>query len=367
MDKNTKMNSKIFCIFLKYDYGIKSRGESLEIRAFYPALKSIFQEIEVFWLEDHGFPENSVSIQGEIIDQVKTFRPDYVFTILMNDEISEKTLIELNTLSKVINWFCDDQWRFEIYSKYVAKNLYLSITTDKFSLSKYKSLGLKAVLSQWAAYESISENECKNQNYKYDVTFIGSKNPTREWVVDSLKDHGINVVCFGSGWGTKRVSYEEMKTIVLSSKINLNLSNSVPSDINFLIYLIKGIVKSFFRPKNLINYLKALKFLFFNRKRIEQIKARNFEIPGLGGFQLSQYAINLNQYFVDGQDIVMFSNLNELVVLIKYYLDNIEEREVIRFNGWVKTQSYTYENNLRKVFGFLNENGTMDNFDNSPS
>ena len=66
---------------------------------------------------------------------------------------------------------------------------------------------------------------------------------------------------------------------------------------------------------------------------MSQIKARNFEIPYFGGFQLTDYVPTIEEYFEVGSEISCYSSLDEAELLIKYYLNNSSEREEIRLNG----------------------------------
>jgi|GEM_PF-5614889 len=44
---------KIVPVLLRYDYGIKSRGDSLEYKGFYNALKQITNEVYPFWFDEY--------------------------------------------------------------------------------------------------------------------------------------------------------------------------------------------------------------------------------------------------------------------------------------------------------------------------
>lgn len=325
---------KIVSVMLKYDYGIKERGDSLEKIAFLPALQNVSNQVVPFWLEENGFPEKKLILQNRIVDFVEKEKPDIVFFVLMKDEVSVDTIQKLSQKYITINWFCDDQWRFENFTKYVAPKLTYSITTDKFSLKKYEKIGCeKVILSQWASYDYIENIDFNNIKYKYDVSFIGGKNSTREWIINSLRKRGIKVSCFGSGWSNGRVSYQEMKDIFLSSKININLSNSVNSNISYV-----------------FSSLNSIKDYIKSSKKVEQIKARNFEIPCLGGFQLSNYVLGIEDYFDIGTEMAIYNNLDELELQIKYYLENDEERKNITIAAHKKARQYTYKQNLRNVF-----------------
>lgn len=90
--------------------------------------------------------------------------------------------------------------------------------------------------------------------------------------------------------------------------------------------------------------------LLMIKKRIEQIKGRNFEIPGCGGFQLSQYAAGLEDYYHIGKEIAVFGNIDELKLQIKYYLENDAERMRICEAGYLRSKEYTYEKRFKNIF-----------------
>ena len=49
--------------------------------------------------------------------------------------------------------------------------------------------------------------------------------------------------------------------------------------------------------EDLMSSLNDLRSYLLSKKTSEQIKARNFEIPGFGGFQLSQYSLGLEDFY----------------------------------------------------------------------
>lgn len=346
---------KVLCACLKYDYGIEERGISLERQSILPSFEKCGVKVENFWLEDHGFPSEIDQLQTQLIAEADNYSPDLIFFMLMKDEIRLETIDKLNIKYKTVNWFCDDQWRFDIYSKFVAKHLSYVLTVDKFSISKYHKCGVNNVnLVQWAPV-SVDTEYCENPDYLYDISFVGSKNPTREWTINKLKERGLNVVCFGSGWKNGRVSYVEMRDIFHRSKINLNLSNSVPKDISYYLYVFKLIIVSIFcLNRNKIKAgLKSVKQLFSGAKMVEQLKARMFEIPGFCGFMLSQYSLGLDDYYSIGSEVAIFSNIDELEIQIKYYLCESETREKLRRASYFRTKKYSY---YKYINNFLKDN-----------
>lgn len=348
---------KIVTAFLKYDYGIKSRGVSLEKSLILPAIKKNTESIVPFWLEENGFPDNQNKLQYNLIEFVKEEKPELVFFILMNDEIQIDTIKKLNEISNTVNWFSDDQWRFDNFSKRIGPHLTYIITVDKFSVDKYKTIGCEnVILTQWSTAIFNKKLNLNSVEFKYDVSFVGGKNLTREWYIYELAKKGIIVDCFGDGWEVGRLSLEEMNQVFLKSKISLNLSNSIPKDIRYYRFIKKQLFIILFKGMKLkkkIRMLLGIMLTLLGRnglKDVEQIKARNFEIPGSGGFELSQYAPEIEDFYNIGKEIAIFTSPDELKRQIEYYLNNDSTRNEMRNRAFFRTQNYTYNNRIKKIF-----------------
>ncbi|WP_321429467.1 glycosyltransferase [uncultured Methanolobus sp.] len=324
---------KIVPVFLRYDYGQKSRGESLDVQGFYPAFKRICDEVYPFWFDEYlGEKEK---LQEKLIEFIDNVKPDIVFFILMKNEFTFETLDYLKSKYTTINWFCDDQWRFDTFTKNFAPHFAYSITTDKFSLEKYKGIGYENVISsQWASFGATEGIDIDGIEYKYDVSFVGGISGHRKWIIDELSKKGIHVECFGYGWKNGKVSFEEMKDIFRTSRINLNISNSVSYDIRCM----------FSSLMNLREFVRS-------RKTTEQIKARNFEIPAFGGFQLTNYVPSIEDYFDVGREIACYTTVDDVVTQISYFLGNEEKRREILETSYKKAiNNYTYYHLLKRLF-----------------
>lgn len=78
------------------------------------------------------------------------------------------------------------------------------------------------------------------------------------------------------------------------------------------------------------------------------IPLRALDIMGCGGFLLTNYQPELAESFVDGEELVMYSSLEEAVQKCAYYLEHEEERQQIAQNGYRKVcQQFGYEDRLR--------------------
>ncbi len=326
---------KIVFVDIQYDYGIKSRGlNPIGQMGFKSSLESLGHEVIPFYYDE--YLNNTKPLQNKLIEFVDNVKPDLVFFIIFREHFELETLNKLKRKYVTVNWFGDDSWRFDSYTSKYAPCFTWSITTDKFSVAKYRALGLKNIyLSQWAAIDS--NNIPKFSGYKYDVSFIGALHPYRKWFVSQLRKRGIDVQAFGLGWENGPLNNEQMNELFSQSKINLNLSNSNCLDIRYL----------FAHPINLLHTLKS-------KKSMSQIKARNFEINYFGGFQMGDYVPSIEDFYDLGKELVCFSGIDEAEMLIKYYLDNEEEREEIKVKGHEKAKrQHGYIHRLKAFFDFI--------------
>jgi spore maturation protein CgeB len=191
----------------------------------------------------------------------------------------------------------------------------------------------------------------EQQKYLYDVTFVGQVHSSRQRRIKELKEHDIEVQCFGKGWKKGIVSNDGMIERFKKSKINLNFTSSSRA-VNlkqFAKILLNRRCDNSFQLNSLKRMLNESKLLLSSKRA--QIKGRNFEIPGHGGFLLTDYAEHLDQYYIPEKEIIVFHNIDELVENISYYLSHDEEREKIRSAGQQRTlRDHTYEKRFKEIF-----------------
>lgn len=346
---------KILYIAMKYEYGRQELGYSFEHYNFYDSLKKMENgkhQVVYFPFDEIIREVGRDKMNEKLLEDVQREKPDLCFFSLFGDEIDKETIkkITKESGSLTLNWFTDDHFRFYNFSKYYAPCFHWISTTDSQAVKKYYKIGYKNVIkTQWA---------CNHFSYKpfdlpkiYDVTFVGQPHGNRKKIIDELRKADIKVNCFGWGWPAGRVSQEEMLRIFSQSKINLNLTKS-SGNINF------RTLASIFLKKKLNGSLKSVspRYWFGNfqsilAKKREQIKGRNFEVPGSGGFLLTGDADNLTDYYQDGKEIVIYKNTNDMINKIKYYLKHNEEREAIARAGYERTlRDHTYKKRFNEIF-----------------
>lgn len=324
---------KILYVDMQYDYGQKSRGlNQIGQIGFLQVFKTLGHEVSEFYYDEY-LNQGRAELQEKLLSFADSVKPDLIFFCLYTDQFTKDTLLKLKSRYKTMNWFGDDQWRFDSFTRHYAPCFTYSITTDPFSVGRYRDLGVSnVILSQWAALNV--DYGVDRVEYKYDLTFVGGAQPVRKWIVSEFAKKGLNVHCFGHGWPNGPVSLERMVQIFKESKINLNLTNSTNLDLRYLTHHWRNVVTAIRSPKT-----------------ESQMKARNFEIPYYGGFQLADYVPFIEKYYHVGREVVCYSQVNEAISLSRYYLENDTEREALKKEAIARARNeHTYRHRFSEIF-----------------
>ena len=163
----------------------------------------------------------------------------------------------------------------------------LAITTSRETTLWYCAEGGRAIyMPEGFSQKKYHKLDGVDKNIK--ISFVGNNYGSRRELMQNLKKYNINPSCFGSGWENGWI--EDDNKIFNSSIINLGNSG--------------------------IGYSNEL----------SNVKGRDFDITGSGGgLYLTSYNKDLSTSFNIGNEIVCYKNNMELVELIRYYLDNIDE------------------------------------------
>lgn len=365
---------KILFVDVHHEYGDQSRGiNHIGVQGFVAGFASLGHKVETFYYDVHlrpfaervddrglyrrGCVRDWGALQKALIDRARQVSPDLVLFNLYTGYFTIETLDELMALYPTANFFGDDPFLFDSFTRHYCGHFTHCFSTDKYSIARYPTAGAKAVsLTQWGVVDTGLE--VLEDRTIYDVSFVGAKNPERAWFVHELRQRGISVEVFGNGWGTRRLSDAEMAEVFARSKISLNLSNNGTHDIRFLLSPLRSIGSIAIALAKVVLAGMAKK-----RDRIaqtpirktSQIKGRNFEIPFHGGFQLTDYVPGIEDYFVIGQEIICYKNVDEAALLIQHFLNNDDVREAIRRAGNRRavTSGYTYRDICAKMLADL--------------
>lgn len=115
-----------------------------------------------------------------------------------------------------------------------------------------------------------------------------------------------------------------------------------------------------------VNYYTAMNKIFYLSKinlnitlpSIETgLPQRILDIMGSGGFTLTNYQQEIEDYFVIGKEIEVFHDLDELMEKTAFYLSHEEERLRIAMNGYIKIRdNFSYIHQLEHMIQTVEKN-----------
>lgn len=316
-----KNKTSILCIMPKYTFGKRERGLSPEYKAIYYTLKNNNYNVEYY--DSLKFKDNISKINSNLIKKLKTKKFDILFFSLSHYEILIDTLIYIKKKynTKLINWFSDDSWKFNHYSKHYSKYFDLVISNSQIAKDYYDQNFIPSILLNWGCPNNWFNYYLPSKKCEIDVLFIGSSYLGRKKIINFLKKNNINIKCYGWGWNTKVLSDNEIGKKFRNAKISLNFSKSKGS--------------------------------------IRQTKARVFEITGSGGFCLTETSPEIKNFFKIGKEVDCFEDRDQLLRKIKHYLSKSYLRDKIAQKGNARCKkNYMYS---KIIFKIINETENLKN------
>lgn len=202
----------------------------------------------------------------------------------------------------------------------------LVISSFKPTLDWFRKMGIPSELSR-LAFEPRVLSVLGDREITFDISFIGNFfrgiHDSRLKFIEQLCDNfgemkiwGPNVNHFSSSYSLSKHYFgqawgREMYQILQNSKITLNHHGDIPP--------------------------------YANNMRL-------FEATGVGTLLLTDWKKNLSEIFEPGKQIVAYRNSEECVDLIRYYLENDDERRAIARAGqeWTLRQ-HTYYHRMGEL------------------
>ena len=318
---------KVVVACCKYDYNKPERGLSFEYYNLYLAMQNVASEVILFDFGTLHRERGQEEMNRALLEMLERERPDVTLFALYLDEFIPTVVEDARRYTTTVAYFFDDIWRREFVAKWVP--YFDRFTTPSWGMyQRSQAAGLPGPVYSPFGYNSAIYRRTEAP-MRHDVSFVGGSHPWRVFVIDRLRKAGFDVTVRGSFWPGGKLGQGEMVDMFNASRINLNLSNSRQWDARYLLSSWRAVR----------NTLRTPKFR-------DGVKARHFEIPGAGGFQLSYYAEGLERFFEIGDEVAIYLDLDELVEKVEYYLTHEAERERIARAGHARSLEYTMEARL---------------------
>lgn len=152
----------------------------------------------------------------------------------------------------------------------------------------------------------------------HDVSFVGSRYGIREKVITALREAGIRVTAYGSGWDDGRIATEDVPRLFAQSRIVLGVSaiGHCPDFVG--------------------------------------LKLRDFDAPMSGSCYLTQHNTDLLGLYDIGREIATYHSVAECVERTRYLLAHNAEREAIAKAGHARAvRDHTWDIRLQALYDYL--------------
>ncbi|MDD3369562.1 MAG: glycosyltransferase [Lachnospiraceae bacterium] len=86
------------------------------------------------------------------------------------------------------------------------------------------------------------------------------------------------------------------------------------------------------------------------------LSQRIWDVLGCSGFLLSNYQAEIPEYFIPGEDLVLYESQTDLLEKCAYYLKHEDERQAIAANGYEKVKAmHTYQIRIAQLLQILSQ------------
>ncbi|KHD38336.1 hypothetical protein NL50_02190 [Clostridium acetobutylicum] len=341
----------------------------------------------------------------EIFNFIREYLPDYVFTI---NFISALSNVCSSIGVKYISWTVDIP-DYSFYKEEVFNSVNYLFHFDEGIISEIKNLGVKNAyyLPQAANTNRLDKVKADDNaflKYSCDASFVGNTIMKNEFnsIANDLKDEELNTIdaifnlqkkCLNQNKIDENLnddlveklkkffSKEKMPLIsdrrfmyfILSRKFDelqrISMAKVISEKFDFKVYGDSLWGRVFHDNKvyigNAEHYLEMPLVFKFSKVNINLIRSsfesglpmRVFDIMGSKGFMASSYKKDLEKFFVDGKDMVVYRDFKDLTDIIKYYICHEDERVTIAESGYEKVKKYhNYEVRLKDMMNIVEKN-----------
>ncbi|WKZ36490.1 MAG: glycosyltransferase [Anaerolineales bacterium] len=296
--------------------------------ALHSVLRPLAHRIGAGWERD---------MNRRLVKTVYQYQPDLIF-LLKGDLIQPETLEAIKSANRLlISWWVDNPLFY--YKDYPQVAVQLKIINALFifdyeDLEMLKQKGVENIFYLPCAYDPEIYHPKKisaphKKRFECEVAFIANYYPERG---EFLKyTQGLDVAVWGRGWKSF-LKKNNFPPKVLRGK---DLNGEYVSAVYNTAYICPN-----------VHHVQS---------RGGGLNMRTFEIPGAGGFQLTDYIAGMEEHFEIGRELIVYESPEHFRELAEYYLKHESERKAIAHRGYERVvREHTYEQRLKKIFEVLN-------------
>lgn len=193
--------------------------------------------------------------------------------------------------------------------------------------------------------------DISNTEYEYDVSFVGNMNSNLNNILmlDEIPQYYEGYINGLAQAQQKIYGYNIVNEIINDEFVGEYLK-AVCADMDNFVIPHKHILSS-----QINKYITGMERVNLNvtlRSITSGIPLRVYDILGAGGFCLTNYQEDIVQLFKAGEELVVFTNKDDMFNKVEYYLSHEKERLEIALNGREAVKKFSYENVLKYILNY---------------
>ena len=264
----------------------------------------------------------------KLLEAVNGFKPDMFLSINGNqyaEFIDEDIISKLHKENIItVAWYMDTIKRFTDVNQHLELFKYVYSFEPSDIEWAENNFGVKVKYLPLGVAEELYCNNKDDVKEIYDVSFVGNSTGNRLDVLNKIAEYcdanNKKMIVYGHYWHNKHWWQESSAKIKFSKKYP-KLVKYVQNEFLYG----KDVAKLYLQSKICINVHISLH---------KGINPRTFEILGNGNFELCDYRSDAEQFgLIDKVNIAMFSDAEDCVKQVDYYLNNEAERKTIGKRG----------------------------------
>jgi hypothetical protein len=351
------------------------------------------------WLA-HGKPRTN----HQLLEAFRKAEPvDLFFGYFYSSVVYPDTLDRIRQFGvPTVNFSCNNVHQFDLVRD-IAAHFDVCVVPEQAAQADFRSVGARPVRIQLAAnprvYHPLPEPR------QYDVTFVGQRYADRAELLNHLYASGVAVRAWGAGWqARKRIDVAHLKAglaLVEDERLDgirrmvrqrlgrpgvlrrksrwasTSTSRSAPSDEHAPVaarndvmtrnptdwidtsafggprLLQRDLVRMFSQSRLSLGFATAGDSHRAAR-RLTHLRLREFEAPMSGALYLTEDQPELAEYFTPGQEVLTYTDRDDLLDKARYYLAHQEQAERIRRAGLERARrEHTWQHRFAELFTTL--------------
>src|SRR4051812_34585534 len=113
---------RILYVAMAHDYGNPERGASFEETNFRSALEGMGHDVVPFDFMERARVEGKEQMRAELVAAAADAGHDVAFFCIFTDQLDTATIEAVRHAGRAptVNWFTDDHWRFDDFTRQMA-------------------------------------------------------------------------------------------------------------------------------------------------------------------------------------------------------------------------------------------------------